>query len=58
MYNYTGITIDWEYCFETRPKEECYSEEEVEKFIDSGEVAFGFVIEYKQLDMQNQDEPL
>ena len=58
MYNYTGITIDWEYCFESRPKEECASDEEIEKIIDSGILEFAFEIEYKQLDMQNQDEPL
>ena len=47
LYNYTGITVDFEYCFESKAKEECYSEEQIEELIDKGVVEFQFQMEYK-----------
>ena len=47
LYNYTGITVDFEYCFESKSKEECLSEEEIEEFIDKGVLKFTFQMEYK-----------
>ena len=58
QHNYTAITVDFEYCFETSSKEDCLTDEEVERFIDSGQISFLLQMEYKQLNMQNQDDPL
>ena len=42
FHNYTGITVDFEFCFETKSKEDCFSDEIVAELIDSGRLSFIF----------------
>lgn len=58
LSNYTSVTVDFEYCFESNLREDCYEDEEVIESISNGKVYFIVQLEYQQLNMKNFTHPL
>ena len=58
LRNYTSVSIDFEFCFQSKSREDCYEEDKVFQLIDAGEVSFVVQLEYFQLNMKNFSQPM
>lgn len=53
LSKFQAIQIDFEYCFESRPAEECETADFITSQTDAGLIQWLVELEYKQLNMKN-----